>query len=107
VPVEKQAERLVTPLERRDRRFLLVLGLVALAAIVAGAIYGATRSGGTEGGRCFTAHLQSTMGGVTVHHCGADAVHYCRFNATVPQVAVACRMAGFKVGHSPSPNGTD
>ena len=50
MPVEKQAERLVTPLERRDRRFLLVLGLVALAAVVAGVVYAATHGGGTEGG---------------------------------------------------------
>jgi hypothetical protein len=99
MPVEKQAAR---PLGRRDRRFLLVLGLVAAAAIVAGAVYAATRGGGADGGRCFTAHLQSTMGGVTVHQCGAAAVHYCRFNAGTPAVAEACRKEGFHVGRSVS-----
>ena len=95
MPVEKQAGR---PLGRADRRFLLVLGLVAVAAIVAGVVYAATRSSHASSGPCFTAHLQSTMGGVTVHHCGADAVRYCRSSAGTPEVAAACRKAGFHVG---------
>ena len=92
MPVEKQA---MQPLGSRDRRFLLVLGLVALVAIVAGAVYAATRGGGTESGPCFTAHLQSTMGGVTIHHCGADAARFCRTQASATAVVEACRRAGF------------
>jgi hypothetical protein len=99
MPVEKQAGR---PVGRADRRFLLVLGLVALAAIVGGAVYAATRDRSASSGRCFTAHLQSTMGGVTVHHCGADAAKYCRSNADVQEVAEACRKAGFQVGRAVS-----
>jgi hypothetical protein len=95
MPVEKQAGR---PLGRADRRFLVALGLVAVAAIVAGVVYAATRNGTANGEPCFTAHLQSTMGGVTVHHCGAAAVRYCRVYASTPSVVQACRKAGFQVG---------
>jgi hypothetical protein len=99
VPVEKQAGR---PFGRADRRFLLVLGLMALGAIVAGAVYAATHAGSASTGPCFTAHLQSTMGGVTVHRCGSDAVHYCRVDARAPEIAEACREAGFTVGRAVS-----
>ena len=95
MPVEKQAGR---PLGRADRRFLLVIGVVAVVAIVAGVVYAATRDRNASSGPCFTAHLQSTMGGVTVHHCGAAAVHYCRYDASAPEVAKACRKDGFQVG---------
>ena len=95
MPVEKQSGR---PLGRADRRFLLVIGVVTLVAVVAGVVYAATRDTSASSGPCFTAHLQSTMGGVTVHHCGAAAVHYCRYNASAPEVAKACRREGFEVG---------
>jgi hypothetical protein len=98
MPVEGQAERLVTPLERRDRRFLLVLGLVTVAAIIAVVVYAVTRPGSANGERCFTATFSASVGGATVHHCGAAAVHYCRFNASAPEVAEACRKEGFQVG---------
>ena len=101
MPVEKQAERLATPLGGRDRRFLAVLGLVSVLAILAGAVYSATRSGDPAGARCFTATYAASVGGATVHECGAAAVHYCRADAVVPQVAVACRRAGFTVGANP------
>ena len=100
MPVERQAERLAAPLRRTDRRFLLVLGIVALAAIVGGIVYAATRGGNPSGRRCFTATFSASVGGATVHHCGAAAVHYCRFNASAPEVAAACRKEGFQVGSS-------
>jgi hypothetical protein len=97
MPVEKQAERLATPLGGRDRRFLVVLGLVTVLAIIAGAVYASTRSGDPAGARCFTATYAASVGGATVHECGAAAVHYCRVDAVVPEVAAACRRAGFTV----------
>ena len=38
MPVERQAERLATPLRRRDRRFLLVPGRDAVLAVVGGIV---------------------------------------------------------------------
>ena len=101
MPVEKQAERLSPPLGRRDRRLLVVLGLVTVLAILAGAVYAATRGGGPAGERCFTAAYASSVGGATVHRCGTDAVYYCRVNAGVAEVAAACRRAGFTVAANP------
>jgi hypothetical protein len=98
MPVEGQAERLVTPLRQRDRRFLVVMGAVVVAAIIAVAVYAATRPSSAKGERCFTATFSASVGGATVHHCGAAAAHYCRFNASAPEVAQACRQEGFQVG---------
>ena len=100
MPVERHAERLATPLSRRDRHLLFVLGAVVVIALVAGVLYLALRGGTANGERCFTATYASSVGGATVHHCGADAVHYCRVDAGIPQVAEACRKAGFAVGPS-------
>jgi len=94
MPVEKQAERLGAPLGRRDRRFLAVLGLVTALAILAGAVYAATRGGDPAGERCFTATYASSVGGATVHRCGAAAVYFCRVNVGVAEIAAACRRAG-------------
>jgi hypothetical protein len=101
MPVEKQAERLATPLGGRDRRFLALLGLVSLLAIVVGAVLAVTRSGDPAGVRCFTATYAASVGGATVHECGAAAVHYCSVDAVEPAVAVACRRAGFTVAAKP------
>ena len=101
MPVEKHAERLAAPLGGRDRRFLAVAALVAALAIIAGTVYAATRGGDPAGERCFTATYASTVGGDTVHECGAAAVHYCRVDAAVTEVAAACRRAGFTVGRNP------
>ena len=101
MPVEKQAERLATPLGGRDRRFLALLGLVTVLAILAGGVYAATRGGDPAGAACFSATYASSVGGATVHECGAAAVHYCRVDAVEPAVAAACRRAGFTVGENP------
>jgi hypothetical protein len=89
------------PLGARDRRFLVVIGLATVLAVIAAVVYAATRSGSPAGDRCFTATYASSVGGATVHHCGAAAVHYCRIDAAVPQVAAACRRAGFTVAAIP------
>ena len=98
MPVERQAERLSTPLRRTDRRFLAVLGLVAALTVVGGIVWSVARGGDPSGARCFTATFAASVGGSTVHYCGDAAAHYCRVNATAPEVAAACRKAGFQVG---------
>jgi hypothetical protein len=102
MPVERHAERLATPLSRRDKRFLLGAGIVAALAILAGTVYLAFHGGSRAGEKCFSATFAASLGGATVHYCGAAAAHYCRVNATgAPRVAEACRRAGFAVGATP------
>ncbi|HWE83102.1 MAG TPA: hypothetical protein VG265_15740 [Gaiellaceae bacterium] len=101
MPVERQAERVAMPLRPTDRRFLLVFAIVAALAIAAGGVWAATRSGAKDGERCFSATYPSSMGGASIHHCGPAAVHYCAVDANLPQVADACRAAGFAVETKP------
>jgi hypothetical protein len=98
MPVEGQAERLSTPLRRTDRRFLAVLGAVTVLAVVGGIVWSMARGGDPSGARCFTATFAASVGGATVHYCGDQAAHYCLVNASAPEVAAACRRAGFEVG---------
>jgi hypothetical protein len=98
MPVERQAERLSTPLRRTDRRFLAVLGLGAALAAVGGIAWSLARGGDPGGARCFTATFAASVGGATVHYCDHEATHYCLVNASAPEVAAACRKAGFAVG---------
>jgi|SRR5215831_13068467 len=100
MPVERQAERLSTPLRRTDRRFLGALGVVAALAVAGIIVWSVTRGGEPSGARCFTATFAASVGGATVHRCGEEAKHYCRVNASAPAVAQACRKAGFEVGSS-------
>ena len=98
MPVERQAERLSTPLRRTDRRFLAVLGVVTALAIVGAVVWSAARGGDQAGARCFTATFAASVGGSTVHYCDDEAKRYCLVNASAPEVAIACREAGFEVG---------
>jgi hypothetical protein len=102
MPVERQAERLTVPLRRTDRRFLAILGTVAALAIAGVIVWSVARGGSSNGARCFTATFAASVGGATVHQCGAAAAHYCRVNASAPEVAAACRKAGFEVGTAQS-----
>jgi len=100
MPVERQAERLSTPLRGADRRFLAALGVVALLAIAGAILWSVERARDESSARCFTATFAASVGGATVHYCGDDAVRYCRVNASAAAVADACRQAGFEVGPS-------
>jgi hypothetical protein len=102
MPVERQAERVLNPLRPVDRRFLAVMAIVTVLAVAGGVVYAAVRGGDPSGARCFTATFSASIGGATVHRCGADAAHYCRVNASAPEVAAACRKAGFRVGTAQS-----
>ena len=104
MPVERQAERLVTPLTRRDKqvRWSPSGDRCRARGTRQAVLYELTKTGAAKGQKCFTATFAASIGGATVHYCGAAAVHYCRVNAaTAPSVAEACRRAGFAVGATP------
>ena len=104
MPVERHAERLATPLSRRDKRFLLASGIVAAFAILAGVLYVAFHDGSRAGEKCFTATFAASLGGATVHYCGAAAAHYCRVNAAgAPRVAEAAAERASQSARLPSP----
>jgi hypothetical protein len=98
MPVEGNWERVRTPLSRREKR--LLVGIAALvAALVAGiAIYAATDSSSDAPG-CVTATWAASLGGTTVHKCGAEAVAFCRSQGPrISAVAEACRREGIATG---------
>jgi len=71
------------------------LAVVALVAASIGLYVQFTRSGSSEAG-CVTVTLASTMGGATIHKCGAAAARFCRQERSGdPQIASACRRGGY------------
>jgi hypothetical protein len=108
MPLEGHWDRLNTPLREttsRERRILrVVVALVAAAALASVIVAVATSgSGGSAtAARCVDLDVPSTMGGSTIHACGADAVAFCRSPlANKPPLAEAaqarCREAGYSV----------
>jgi hypothetical protein len=92
VPVEGQQK---TPVRPRDLWFLAALATAAVVAVAVGAYLHFTRASSSEAG-CVTVTLASTMGGATIHKCGAAAVRFCREQGSGnPEIAAACRRAGY------------
>jgi len=98
MPLEGQAERVMTPLRPRDRHVLAVVAVLAVLAVVAGAVYGLTRPSSPAGVHCISFHVPESVGGSSIHECDAGATHYCLVDALEPQAVAACRRAGFRVG---------
>ena len=99
MPVERQAERLRTPLRPRDRRVLQIAGLAAALAAAGGIYAGIADSGGKQSASCVVVTLPLSVGGATVERCGADAARLCTSDvARDPTVAAACRKRGYAIG---------
>jgi hypothetical protein len=82
MPVELHARRPDLPLGRRDRRLLALLACLAVAGAVVAAVQVFRGSDAAPVGRsCVTAIVPSTMGGATVHSCGAQAAAFCNSSA--------------------------
>ena len=96
--MHEQSRRLSQPLRwgRREKAVVaILLGCVALALIGAFAF-----TGGSSGRKdCISATFASTLGGARLHACGAEAKSICASPASYrsigPQLAAACRQAGF------------
>ena len=94
-----QSKRLSTPLSwgRREKAVVAALiSCVMLAAIGLGAY--ALTSGSPARSDCVEVTFASTLGGATVHACGAHARHVCAsgaFRGSEQELRAACRKAGF------------
>jgi hypothetical protein len=85
VPLEGHYQRVNTPLRETTgrerlivRALLVIIGIAVLAAIVVAiATSGGSDGGGTAQG-CVRVDVPSTMGGSTIHACGARAAEFCR-----------------------------
>ncbi len=74
------------------------VALVTVLAVIAGSVYAVTRPGAPAGVRCISFTVPESVGGSSVHHCDADAKHYCLVDAIEHQAVEACRKEGFAVG---------
>ena len=93
MPFEGQALRSRPGLSARDKAFL---GALATAAVVASGVELYLHLGRDgPAASCVTVTFASTMGGSTIHKCGADAVRFCHEQAGNAQIAAACRRAGY------------
>jgi hypothetical protein len=94
-----QSKRLSQPLSWGRREKTVVATLIScavLAAIGLGAY--ALTSGAPARSDCVSATFASTLGGATVHACGAHARHVCAsgaFRGIEQELRAACRRAGF------------
>jgi len=95
--------RLSEPLTRRQKRIMAAtLGVIALAIAVA--ILVASLGGGssqTSHDGCVTLTIPSTLGGATLHQCGAAAREFCaqeyaKDDALAGIARPQCALAGYR-----------
>ena len=80
-------------LTRRDQGFLGALAVTGIAASIGGFLYS---SGSSSSANCVSVTIASTMGGATIHKCGAAAATWCHEERpSNAQIAAACRRAGY------------
>jgi hypothetical protein len=89
------------PVTRRDRRKVIIIGVIVLAIFAGAGIWAAVRPGsyGASGHGCITVNVPSTTGGALLHGCGSRARTMCRTAYAGQGVAVRltrqqCRVAG-------------
>jgi hypothetical protein len=89
------------PVTRRDRRTMVIIGVIVVAVFAGVGIWAAVRPGsyGASRNGCITVNVPSTTGGALLHGCGSKAQAMCR-NAYAGQgiavrlVRQQCRVAG-------------
>ena len=94
------------PVTRRDRRVMLLVGVILLAVFAGVAIWAAVRPGqyGASRNGCITVNVPSSTGGGLLHGCGHQARVMCRTayagNDTTSRLTRAqCQLAGISAGH--------
>jgi hypothetical protein len=86
---------------RRDRRRLVLVGVLVLAIFIGAGIWAAVRPGGYGSSRngCVTVSVPSSTGGGLLHGCGSRARAMCRSayasgGTTARLTRQQCRLAG-------------
>lgn len=109
MPLEGHWKRTNTPLrETTGRERLIVRATLAIVgiAVIAAIVVAIATSGGSNGGGaaqgCVRVDVPSTMGGSTIHACGAQAAEFCRgpiaHDPSLRGVALPrCRQAGYPI----------
>jgi hypothetical protein len=98
MPLEGHWDRLGTPLSGRERRLLAILAGVAAAVVIGVGVYAATDGSHHRAG-CIDVTVPASVGGATIHRCGADAARFCRAQgASNEAIAQACRREGLATG---------
>jgi hypothetical protein len=94
------------PVTRRDRRAMLLAGVVLLVVFAGVGIWAAVRPGayGASQNGCITVNLPSSTGGALLHGCGQKARAMCRSayagTGTAARLTRAqCAQAGLKPAH--------
>jgi hypothetical protein len=89
------------PVTRRDRRTMVVIGVIVVAIFAGVGIWATVRPGSYDasGHGCITVNVPSTTGGALLHGCGSRARTMCRQAYAGRGIAVRltrqqCRVAG-------------
>jgi hypothetical protein len=89
------------PVTRRDRRVLLLAGVVLLIIFAGVGIWAAVRPGeyGASRNGCVTVNVPSSTGGALLHGCGSKARAMCRTayagdDRAAQLTRAQCRLAG-------------
>jgi len=100
------------PVTRRDRRVMLVIGVIVVAIFAGVGLWAGLRPGtyGASRDGCVTVNLPSTMGGSLVHGCGSRARDMCRsayagHDAAARLTRVQCKLAGLAPPAAPASAG--
>jgi hypothetical protein len=97
MPVERQSERLATPLRPRDRHFIAAVACAVVIGGGAGAFAYAGNPPEPASRGCVVVTVASSLGGATLRNCGAAAKRLCRDEGkTNAGIAAACRRQGLR-----------
>ena len=89
------SERLQRRITGRDRRFLALLALLALAGTPGAVLLLPQGTRPSRDARCVTTMRASIIGGATYKYCGADAAAACQQSATDDKgLAARCEKLG-------------
>jgi len=103
VPLQGHWNRVNTPLREttgRERWLVrIVAGVLGIGVVAAVVVAMTTSGGGTDSG-CVRVDVPSTMGGSTIHACGAQGAAFCRgpvaHDPSLRATALPrCREAGY------------
>jgi hypothetical protein len=100
-PVRKPPDE---KLSGRERRLLIVAGVVVLLIGVVTAVWTVYQSNVDRQAGCVTVNVASTLGGAYFHYCGTQAREWCAAEYAASDTLAlrarnACAAAGYGPGH--------